>query len=651
MRFNKITINNIFSYYGSITYDFSNQSNPIILILGENGFGKTSFINSIKIALHGITKEILNVSESYLSKQEFILGSKDKNFSGLLNRIAKNEDKTQCKIFLEIEDDELFTIERSFNIYSKSYSENLIIYDDNNEKIYENDYAQDFINSKISPTIAKFFFFDGEKIKSISDFSKYEFRKMLEDVLELDIYDTIIEDSDKIIRKIKKQNIDTNSKKILIEKETKLESIKFDIESTYEELEVLNLSLKNMISDENDLTTKLNRLSIKYSKVIEISKLSLLDKKESLKQLQNKFKEIIFYALPLSINESLKVKVKYDIERNYKNKVNISQNIIDIKKKEFLDFIDDENKNNIESIFDKVFMTKENKQSVKFADPIRIENQFSYSLNFDIKKIITQIIEIKKIIELNENELIELEIENEKEQSTYFEDFKKLKDITIEITNKRHILKQLEFKINTLIELEKQIKQDISKISIEDYKNDMANKKIQSLESLKIVTQNIKEKIKLDKREKLEYSVNLKFQLLKKDGYEADYIKIDENYNINVYDINSNIMGILSSSSGQKQVIATALIWGISEYVSDDLPMVMDTPFGRLDESNQSLILKEFCPKVSDQIIILPTSSELKNKHFIELEPYIYKVYSLSNAGSATTIEETLKSELFNKGN
>ena len=127
---------------------------------------------------------------------------------------------------------------------------------------------------------------------------------------------------------------------------------------------------------------------------------------------------------------------------------------------------------------------------------------------------------------------------------------------------------------------------------------------------------------------------------LEKEGYEADSIRLDEDFNINIYDKDNRAMDILSSSSGQKQIIATALIWGISEYIPEEIPMIIDTPFGRLDEKNQTRILNEFYPDASNQVIILPTPSELRHEGFKQLKEHIEQVYMLSNAGSATTVRE-----------
>ena len=110
----------------------------------------------------------------------------------------------------------------------------------------------------------------------------------------------------------------------------------------------------------------------------------------------------------------------------------------------------------------------------------------------------------------------------------------------------------------------------------------------------------MKIKIKEDKKEILETSINIKFNLLKKEGYEADCIKLDSDFNINVFDKDMNPMDILSSSSGQKQIIATALIWGISEYISEEILPIFIIISGNISMVNLkyfSVALMLECPK------------------------------------------------------
>ena len=199
-----------------------------------------------------------------------------------------------------------------------------------------------------------------------------------------------------------------------------------------------------------------------------------------------------------------------------------------------------------------------------------------------------------------------------------------------------------------LHEKEKELRKELGKLTMKEHKNNIANIKIKTLRSIIEVSKVMRKKIKTDKRANLEESINAKFKLLKKEDWDADKINLDINFNINLYDVDSNAMDVLSCSSGQKQIIATALIWGISEYIAEDIPMIIDTPLGRLDEKNQSLILNKFYPEVSKQVIILPTPSELKHDGFKTLVPHISQTFKLNNAGSATSVEEVDTDDIIN---
>ena len=226
------------------------------------------------------------------------------------------------------------------------------------------------------------------------------------------------------------------------------------------------------------------------------------------------------------------------------------------------------------------------------------------------------------------------------DKKEYEEDFTLASQMTEDIIRQTVKCETLEAEIISLKEKEKELKKELGKLTIQEHKNHLANEKIKTLRSIIEVSSIMKKKIKTDKRENLEESINIKFKQLKKEGYEADKIILDENFNINLYDVDGNAMDILSSSSGQKQIIATALIWGISEYIAEDIPMIIDTPLGRLDEKNQSLILNKFYPEVSKQVIILPTPSELKHDGFKTLTQHVSQTFILNNAGSATSVKE-----------
>ncbi len=642
MRFKSIAIENVFSYYGLKHFDFENKDEPVALIIGENGFGKTSFINSVKIALHGLNKDILNIGNQNLSKEDFVLGNSKKNFSGMLNRKAKLEGIDEAKISITIDDDELLIVKRTFTLSGTSYVESLMLYDEEQNLLAQGDDAQDIINQKISPTMARFFFFDGEKIQTIADFSHEEFTKMLEDVLELNIYDQMANDAEYLIRKINKAELDKDLQIQVGEKEKVYDKLKEEIITTEESFRnEKKVVLKEIEGQKRELDNKLKKLKSRFQSALTEARESFKVAEEKRQVLVSQMKQATLVQLPLLLNNSLKEKVSKDIDANYCGKVQIDSNVLAIKKGQLMKLLDTvDSKDKVSKAFDNVFQSSSENQSVSFADPHKIEQQFDALPKIDLPSLLTALSNNAQEIKETQSEILLLEHNIADDKKEYEEDFVLATKMTEDIIRQTVKCETLEEKIITLNAEEKELRRELGKLTIQEHKNDLANAKIKTLNSIIKVSIEMKKKIKTDKRENLEKSINIKFKLLKKEGYEADKIILDENFNINLFDIDGNAMDILSSSSGQKQIIATALIWGISEYIAEDIPMIIDTPLGRLDEKNQSLILNKFYPEVSKQVIILPTPSELKHDGFKSLTKHVSQTFVLSNAGSATSVEE-----------
>lgn len=640
MKFKSISIENLFSYHGKISFKFNNDKQPITLIIGENGFGKTSFINSVKLALHGISKDLLQIGAQSLTKSEFVLGSKDKNFSGMLNRNAKANGQTTAKVIIEIDEGEIFKVERTFYINDKGYTETLILIDEDGSVFAEDSEAQDIINSKLSPTMATFFFFDGEKVQTIADFSHEEFTKMLEDVLELDIYDQMIKDSESIIRKITKNEFDVDLQKEVEEKFTELTELNTEIEESkaklmYEQKTVL----KELNASLSRIEKKLSKLKSKFTGSISKAKEKQTVLTDERKQLTELLKQATLVQLPLLLNKKLAKKVSQDIDENYRGKIQIDSGLLAQKKSELLALLKAES-SSVSTAFDKVFSAASENQSVSFADPYRIEKQFDSLAQINLPTLLKSLSQNRLALIETQQELHSLEAQKESELKDAEADRNEERELLKSVGHQEAICEALEAKVIELTAKEKELKSEYSKLTIVEHKHNLTQKKIDTLHAVINVAKQMKSKIKKDKRLSLEKTINEKFTQLKKEGYEADSIRLDENFNINIYDKENRAMDILSSSSGQKQIIATALIWGISEYIPEEIPMIIDTPLGRLDEKNQTRILNDFYPNASNQVIILPTPSELRHEGFMQLKEHIEQVYELSNAGSATTVKE-----------
>jgi DNA sulfur modification protein DndD len=94
-------------------------------------------------------------------------------------------------------------------------------------------------------------------------------------------------------------------------------------------------------------------------------------------------------------------------------------------------------------------------------------------------------------------------------------------------------------------------------------------------------------------------------------------------------------------SAGERQLLATALLWGLAKASGRPLPTIIDTPLGRLDSSHRLHLLERYFPVASHQVILLSTDEEVDEASLARLKPHIGRSYTLAfdEANSTTTIE------------
>lgn len=81
-------------------------------------------------------------------------------------------------------------------------------------------------------------------------------------------------------------------------------------------------------------------------------------------------------------------------------------------------------------------------------------------------------------------------------------------------------------------------------------------------------------------------------------------------------------------SAGASQIVATAFIAGLNKFAQKAGPVVIDTPLGRLDDVHRTNLL-EYYNKMSDQVIILYTPTEINDNDQVILEDYVKEHYEI----------------------
>jgi DNA sulfur modification protein DndD len=96
-------------------------------------------------------------------------------------------------------------------------------------------------------------------------------------------------------------------------------------------------------------------------------------------------------------------------------------------------------------------------------------------------------------------------------------------------------------------------------------------------------------------------------------------------------------------SAGERQLLATSLLWGLARASGRPLPTIIDTPLGRLDSSHRRHLIERYFPVASHQVILLSTDEEIDDDSLKRLRPHIGHTYHLQ-------FDEALRSTAITEG-
>jgi DNA sulfur modification protein DndD len=221
-----------------------------------------------------------------------------------------------------------------------------------------------------------------------------------------------------------------------------------------------------------------------------------------------------------------------------------------------------------------------------------------------------------------------------------------LERVQSELLDKKDSLRKNE---HEYVICQRDIKPLDEKISTLEGQAKLASKaiaRIRLLDQIHALLSAYKQKLKAQKREVLEHALNQHVKKLLDSNELLDSVEIDEHFLLSYKDKNGNAIPMSSLAAGMKQLSATALLWALKDASGSQLPVIIDTPLGRIDRQHQENLLRYYYPNAGGQVIILPTDSELDDRKSELLAPHIYREYRLHNpSGESTEITIVAKPE------
>lgn len=695
MKITKLMLNNFSSYEGINIFDFTTTPRKtIILIGGQNGAGKTSIFEAIKIALYGPLAFGYSGANSHYSKK----------IKEYIN--SKTYNKVDCNsgvaIEFEIKQDrevKKYTINRQWTIDDKKLKEDCII-ECNGKKYDESEHAyfESYLQSVIPPNLFDFFLFDGEEVGSI--FSDDGYNKFIKDALltlcGIDTYAIIQKfcssyvgkSEDDVEQQINEEYAECMKTILNLSEKIEVDNARVQVnQQRIEELHVANEQLSESYKRAGGISEK-DKSHIQ----VEIDR---LDKKRN--EISVDIKSFMEDSMPFYLLRTFNDDMESQID--FEEKDMISEYVRHMISKEYLKSILDGRTDNAEQLSEDLFIAINNKISPKNDNGVErildfsrdeistVESVMTLVDSIDEKKLSRRIKErsnyTKKVISLNQKLRESL---SEEDAQNYLDQIHNNEDEITRLEAENHQLTQLCESNNLLINEYTTKKEMLYKkildtaankhayalsSDIADIMGTLIDSKTKSIRKklAKFTVENLSEIYRKDNLiTSIDISDDFKITLYQKHMYSVDEIKsaiyniglneffsqIDEasqklllaqmqiksieEINFMIHNIDEKTEFALNRrieltrlSKGERQIFILALYQAIIKISNNDIPFVIDTPYARIDAIHREEISKKFFPKISKQVIILSTDEEITEDYYPIIKPYIAQEYLLSN--------------------
>tara|TARA_R110001606_G_scaffold378942_1_gene538771 strand:+ start:39 stop:1958 length:1920 start_codon:yes stop_codon:yes gene_type:complete len=613
------------------------------------------------------------------------IGGYDKYLISLINRDVKDEDKNAI-FSVEVTLEDLMipsipcrtvSIIRSFNLITNTETLRILIDGDENELTKDVGFEV-FINDFILPReIAKFFFFDAEKIVSLAEAkSKSELRslsKAYSEVLGIKKYEELKSNLESLLTKLRRRGvseIQESRLNELLEEEDELEKRLNHNQDKQDEIDKHLIILK---SESDSLQEKLiregNSMTLEELKELKSRRDSLRNESKSIKQELRKLLDLVplvmagkhlsklFNQLSLendilygSVNEKL---LKKELEA-------FSANILSSEKLLNLDAVV---KSKIESAIEASFKSKfDKKDSKSKSGKVYLEfdevtfREFEAIYKNVKTTFLSQFNSIVKDEKINRallsrtiNKIKQGEARKDNHLAKQFREEKVNADAKINslLNDKNELLEELggiRLKLTSHKKVRSEYEKNFNLVETD-------KKKYEVTEKLLIKINELIKRIKQDKKYSLQKSIALG---LKKLMHKVDFIHnvkvniTDDIMDIDLLDRNGLVIDKDSLSKGEQQLYATALLKALVDESGIKFPVFIDSPLQKFDKYHSKNIIKEFYPSISEQVVLFPLlEKELSETEYELLKPNLNKTFMIHNTERGSEINATSVNNLF----
>jgi DNA sulfur modification protein DndD len=648
MLLESVTLKDFAVYRGVHTLDLSvdpqKPKKNIILIGGQNGSGKTSLLEAIRLCLYG--PQVLDGLSARKTYQDYVLARANRD------AIDDKNPNTSIKVDFSYSlrgRDTQFSVERSWALAEGKVRENLeVIRDGVRLRDIEMDHWQHFLNELIPPGVTQFFFFDAEQIQNLAqdgDSGAY-LVDAINALLDIDILDRVNGDLHVLTRKLRKESEEQASQT--------LREATQAVELQKAELQILKDQLESLLTKERELLTERDEVEKSLHKegvILGLDRKQLQEEigtlQETVRRATADLQQLYSTALPLGITPDLAAATKHQVEGERRRKAwesarsfaeTCAKGILgEIEKRSDWQSVPDEARQSIAA-----FYLQRWHEALEAPPADAAKTPYLRLSDFEEEHVLQQFSSLPKLV-ADFRSLVEAKVRAEarlaqvKSQLAKAPQGSPLENLLRKLSEHdralggaqadqariRESIKDAEAKLRLLERAR------VEALAREDART-LTMRKQQLVDRVSSVIDSFRASVLTRKAKELEEHIS---QMIRKLARKQDLvhgIKLDpKTYEVTLLGRRGKSIPKEQLSAGEKQIYAISMLWGLAQTSGRRLPIIIDTPLGRLDTIHRSAIIEHYFPAASHQVIVLSTDTEVDQRYYSSLEKHIAHAYHL----------------------
>lgn len=653
MIIHRVTLQNVGVYRGTHSIDLTppDSEHPITLIGALNGGGKTTLLGAVQLALYGNrSKGIERTKKGYL-----------RHLQELINRTVPPEEGAAVEIEFERRIDgkpTQYKIRRAWSICSGAVEERIQVLRDGEPDALLADHWDESIDSFLPAKLAHLFFFDGEQIERMAD--EEEATKLLssafQSLLGLDLVTRLQEDLSTLERKkrLSLRTPEEREKLKILEEEVKKAELK--CEGAHQDLAGVKSQIAQKEKGLRDLKTEFK--SKGGDVYLEHEKLEMRrsDLTARILSAESGYRDVVGGDAPLLLIPDLLKNLlnQAELEKTAQHEKIISE-AEEVRDQKVLQDVSHSLPSEAYEEIRKALERHRPKRDLIDTTPILNASEgFIDELKGVMKHRLPQAQselnrladEISKLHE--ERDSIDRLLSAVPDADTLAriqQDLLKteeaLKSLRDDLLRKEEALRGTELELS----LRERAYRKEYESHVEDSESAEHDQRIVNrIPKVKETLERFRQRVVSRHIGSLENAIYESFQHLIRKPKLLGSIKISQdNFEMTLHDPSGAVVPFQILSAGERQLLATSILWGLAKVSGRPLPLIIDTPLGRLDSHHRTHIVENYFPAASHQVVLLSTDEEIVGKYEEMIRPSVGRNYLLSydnNLGSSKIVSK-----------